>query len=371
MGEGLLKARLLSCGAVLVPPGAVPQFSLSASSAGPGAGSLSIFLELGGSRVRLEALRSSCALEMAEGRKEVEAPAGRGGRGGGGSEELAGREPPALEREGGRLRLVLGGEVLAESVRVAHPGLHAPRQAFINLRDSCIFNCAFCALPRLPPRPRPSAERWLELVSGAVERGRVDAVAVTSGVWGSAHESALEMADFVRRVRAALPDTPVGVEPYTTSVGDIEALWSAGATELKLNIQCATGELMKRVCPGLDWRGVWRALEAGVEVFGRNRVCSNLILGLGESDEEALDAARELAGMGVLVNLRPLRTNALNLEPLTGALGRRPRPVSASSLLRLAMAQKRIFKKHSLDPGRFRTMCHRCTACELAPFRDV
>lgn len=355
MGAGALKARLLSWGRIHIPPGALPPFSLSLSTAGPGAGSISVFLEVRGSLVRLDAVRvrgaiRDCSLKPNKRRC---------------------RDPPVLERKTGKFRLIRGGAVLAGDVKVVPPGLHAPRQAFISIHNVCRYRCAFCALPHIPRKPRTPLDRWLEIVLDAVSRKRVDAIALTTGIPASPAAASLELARFVRSLRASLPEIPIGVEPYTTSRKDIEMLYSAGATELKLNIQCATERLMKRICPGLDWKGVWRALEVGTATFGKNRVCSNLILGLGETDQEVTEAAERLAGMGALVNLRPLRINPLNIRPLRNALGREPAPVPAQRILRLAAVQKGIFSEHSLRPSLFRTMCHRCTACELEPFRDV
>ncbi len=180
-----------------------------------------------------------------------------------------------------------------------------------------------------------------------------------------------DLSRLVRSIRRDFPDVPIGVEPYTVDEHDLRLLKKAGATELKLNIQCATPALLGRVCPGLDWAGIMKNLEAGVRLFGPNRVCSNLILGLGETDRQALRTAETLAAMGVAANLRPLRVNALNSGPLGRALGKGHRPPGAARMLRLAAAQKGIFSKYGLDPSAFRTMCHRCTACDIEPFADI
>ncbi|MGQ9582750.1 MAG: radical SAM protein [Thermoplasmatota archaeon] len=369
MERGELKARLLSAGEILIPAPATLPALLTRSSAGPGAGCLSVFLDIRGCLVRLEAVRTGGA-GRAWGAGREQKPQGPG-RSPGRAASAPPARRPRIEPCGGGYALVWASGSALSGVRVVPGNLHAPRQAFINLHNECRFRCAFCALPRLPRRPWPGMDGWLRIISGAVQRGRVDAVAITTGVPHGVSGAVGDVAELARRVRSAFPELPIGVEPYATSPRDIRRLKSSGATELKLNIQCATEELMERVCPGLDWGGIWAALEAGVEVFGRNRVCSNLILGLGESDREALAAAERLARIGALVNLRPLRVSPWNTEPLREALGRAPRTPSPPRLLRLALAQKKIFQRHSLDPSVFRTMCHRCTACELAPFRDI
>jgi biotin synthase-related radical SAM superfamily protein len=275
-----------------------------------------------------------------------------------------------LRRSGGSFDIVRGRRVLASDVRPLNAGFHAPGQAFINLHDRCRFRCAFCTLPVSPGKGLP-AERWASLIKGALASGRADAVALTTGVPSTPSKACRDLAGMVRSIRKAFPEVPIGVEPYTVDDKDIVLLRRAGATELKLNIQCATEGLMARVCPGLDRAGILRNLVNGVRLFGRGRVCSNLLVGLGETDAEALAAVRELASLGVAVNLRPLRVNALNRGPLLRALGREPVLPGASRMLRLARAQKRIFSENGLEPASFRTMCHRCTACDIEPFADL
>ncbi len=337
------KASILSSGRILVPRGLKLPVPLSRSSAGPGGGTTSLFFQIGESLLRLEVARE----------------AGKG-------------RPPALtlREAGGRFDILKSGRVLARDVRPRNAGFHAPGQAFINLHDRCRFSCAFCTLPVSPGKGLPAA-RWAALIKGALAARKVDAVALTTGVPSTPSGACRDLARLVRSIRRDFPNVPIGVEPYTVGEKDLLLLKRAGATELKLNVQCATPELMERVCPGLDRDGIARNLSAGVRLFGKGRVCSNLLIGLGETDREALRITRELAQKGVAVNLRHLRLNALNRGPLKKALGKEPIPPGARRMLRLASAQKRIFSKNGLDPSSFKTMCHRCTACDIEPFSDI
>ena len=284
--------------------------------------------------------------------------------------EQGGRPDLTLRETGGRFDILKGGRVLARDVRPQNAGFHAPGQAFINLHDRCRYTCAFCTLP-VSPGKGLSASRWTALIKGALSAKKVDAVALTTGVPVSPSGACRDLARIVRSIRRDFPNVPIGVEPYTVEERDIRLLKRAGATELKLNVQCATAELMERVCPGLDREGIMQNLSAGVRLFGKGRVCSNLLIGLGETDRQVLRTVRKLAEIGVAVNLRPLRLNALNRGPLKKALGKPPNPPNASRIILLASAQKEIFSEHGLVPLSFRTMCHRCTACDLEPFRDV
>ena len=106
------------------------------------------------------------------------------------------------------------------------------------------------------------------------------------------------------------------------------------------------------------------------EVFGRNKVCSNIVFGMGESDETIIHGLKVLGNMGAVGTLRALRVNDLNKADLERSLGRLE-PVTAERMMRLAEEHKRILQDYGLTTLSFRTMCHACLACDIVPFWDV
>ena len=104
-------------------------------------------------------------------------------------------------------------------------------QAFFMMDQRCQFNCLFCNSPNLDHEvtKKLTDDR---IVSMTVEAEGMKAFALTSGVVGSPHETVVRMAGIVRRVREALPDLPVGVEPYIGEPEDIDLLLDAGADEI-------------------------------------------------------------------------------------------------------------------------------------------
>ena len=123
--------------------------------------------------------------------------------------------------------------------------------------------------------------------------------------------------------------------------------------------------IFARVCPGLSLPFILDALEGAVEVFGRNAVFSNFIIGLGEDDEMVRDGVAYLAKIGVIPILRPISASPLRAGEIAVE---RPSP---ERLLRLAAMTREILERYDLDPRRARTMCLPCTGCDLTPFRDV
>ena len=69
-----------------------------------------------------------------------------------------------------------------------------------------------------------------------------------------------------------------------SELSQIDRLKEAGADEIKLNLETFDPEIFKKVCGELDLDWIMEALEHAVEVFGRGKVTSNIIIGMGESD---------------------------------------------------------------------------------------
>ncbi|MDD1770666.1 MAG: radical SAM protein [Methanomassiliicoccales archaeon] len=334
------KAILLAGGKVKVPDGLRLPVLPSRSTAGPGAGSIAIVLQFDGHRVKK-------AISREEGEFELVA-------------------------KGKEFSLLRKGEMFLGRVNIQPTLAHSPEQAFYNIGTDCIYECKFCTARRLEKRKTKdlTPERIVQLILEQSKRLDFKAVALTSAVVGSPKETTDRMLYIVSEVRKALPEVPIGVEPYVDDLHDIDRLKNAGADEIKLNVESWDSGIFRKVCGELDLEWILSTLERAVAVFGRGKVCSNIIYGLGETDENVLDGVEMLASMGVVATLRPLRINELNEAALKEALGTIP-DIDPERILRLAEGHKRILERHGLDTRSFKTMCHACTCCDVVPFRDI
>ncbi len=131
---------------------------------------------------------------------------------------------------------------------------------------------------------------------------------------------------------------------------------------MKFNLEAATPDIFAEMCPDLSWDGIRESLRSSVALFGRNRVYSNVIVGLGETDDDLERVMGDLAAAGVIPVLRPLTPAAF--------LAGRSRP-SADRLLALYEMHEEILRRAGLDPCRALTMCSACTGCDLVPGRDA
>jgi biotin synthase-related radical SAM superfamily protein len=336
------KAELIHYGRIYVPDTIELPYALSSSTAGPGAGGKALALVFGETRLKLGVT---------------------------GDENAA----FSLVKKDTSYMIMKGEDVFVGEVNIIPTLLHAPNQAFVNLYDDCIYHCAFCPTPVLDDDKRKNRgiTQAVQMIIEAAQNPDFQSVAITSGVLGSPGKTLDDMISVVEKVRLKLPDVDIGVEPYVADKEDLHRLHDAGATEIKINIESFDNEIFERICPDLDYELILDMLDEAVGIFGRGRVATNIIIGIGESDENVLEGIEHFASMGVVPGLRVLRLNEFNKERITHALGHDVEKVSQERMLRLAHAQKEILEKHELSTQSFKTMCHECGCCDIVPGRDV
>ncbi|MDO5846236.1 MAG: radical SAM protein [Methanocorpusculum sp.] len=325
MKEGSLasvKADLLFAGRARVT-GRELKTPAHISHAGPGTGSAkTLFFTDGISRVRL----------TADSEGEIE-----------------------IENDNGSARLMFRDTVVRG--RLEEAPCHCPKQAYITLSEGCIFACRYCKVPSLEPHIK-SADEVCALVREAAGAG-AECISLTSGVLGSPEEDAERLYALLPRLK--MFGLPIGVSVYPVP-GMPEKLYALGVSEVKFNLEAATAGLFHEMCPGLGREEILAALRRSVELFGRGRVYTNIILGLGETDEEMKTCLRACAGEGIIPILRPLTPSA----ELAGF----PHP-SAERMRAMAEFLRDELVKNGLHPDAALTMCAKCTACDVAPKRDV
>lgn len=318
------KAFLISVGTVDLLG---QRTSRQVSTAGPGAGGQSVFFRSGDRIVRLSVVAGS---------------------------------PLRLEQREEGCAILKGDEEIARG-QVVEPLLHCPEQAYITVSERCIYDCKFCAVPKLKGGVK-SGEQIRCMVEGAQRTGKLRAVSLTSGVEVSPEHEGKRVAEIVANLKSFGVPVGVSVSPFP---GANQILRAVGADEVKYNLETVDRDLFQRVCPGISFEGIWDALAEAVRIFGRNRVFSNVIVGLGESDRALCAGIDELAEMGVLPVLRAVYPHPLRADEVEMT-----RP-SAERLLGLARYLKSALAKNDLRGDLALTGCYRCTGCDLTPGRDL
>jgi biotin synthase-related radical SAM superfamily protein len=327
--DGKIKADLLSIGTVDVEASLLPQ--PRTSTAGPGMGLQSIFFASGGLRVRLEVNRDS---------------------------------PLRMERKNGHVVIVQDHQELVDG-DIEEVVAHCPDQVYITISERCIYNCQFCSVPVSQGKIK-TKEEILAIVEKAKIRGKLKVIALTSGIATSPEDEIDRVVDIVKAL--APYKVPIGVAVHPAPHCS-QRLRDAGVTEVKYSVETMDPEIFDRVCRGrkghtLDF--ILDSLRDAVQVFGRNHVSTNIIIGLGETDECVRQGVEYLARMGVIPILRPISISPLRKEALKMAT--RPSP---ERLLKLTGLTREILEKYGLSVNESRTMCLSCTGCDLTPFHDL
>jgi biotin synthase-related radical SAM superfamily protein len=333
------KAELLCHGLLRVPDDVRIPFPTSKSSSGPGAGSESIVVCFSGKRVKVPISRDEGDLEL-------------------------------RQIDEGDYEIFKDGKKYIENVGLIPTLCHAPGQAFVSLGRSCNMKCAFCTINEAGTKEDVTVDSAVEMIIAASKKKGFKAVAVTSGVPRTVDDQIDKLVAVIAAVRKELPEIPIGVEPLAVKKGDIAKLKKAGATEIKVNLEAATREIFEKVCPSRDCQTTIKAIGWAVDEFGKGAVTSNIIVGLGETDEEVRNALEMLADIGSVANIRAVRVNRLNRERLQIALGDM-KPMNGERLIKLARMQKEILAKHGLSTKTFKTMCFPCACCDLVPEIDL
>ncbi|MDD1712166.1 MAG: radical SAM protein [Methanoregulaceae archaeon] len=327
--DGKIKADLLSIGTVDVEASLLP--APRTSTAGPGMGLQSIFFASGGLRVRLEVNRDS---------------------------------PLRMERKNGHVVIVRDHQELVDG-DIEEVVAHCPDQVYITISERCIYNCQFCSVPVSQGKIK-TREEILAIVEKAKKSGRLKVIALTSGIATSPEDEIDRVVDIVRAL--APYKVPIGVAVHPAKHCS-RRLKDAGVTEVKYSVETMDPEIFDRVCRGrkghtLDF--ILDSLRDAVQVFGRNHVSTNIIIGLGETDECVRQGVEYLARMGVIPILRPISISPLRKEALKMAT--RPSP---ERLLKLTGLTREILEKYGLSVNESRTMCLSCTGCDLTPYHDL
>jgi biotin synthase-related radical SAM superfamily protein len=273
---------------------------------------------------------------------------------------VAASSPLRLERHFGGASIFLGDKLVAKG-ELAEPLLHCPGQAYITVSERCIYDCKFCAVPKLRGCVK-SRQTVCQMVEGAKRTGQLGAISLTSGVEVSPQREAERVAEIVRDLKSFGVPIGVSVSPFP---GVNRILKEAGTDEVKYNLETVDRDLFLQVCPGISFQEIMDALQEAVATFGKNRVFSNVIVGLGESDRRLCQGIDELTEMGVLPVLR-----AVYPHPLRVGEFKMVRP-SKERLLGLARYMKMALERSDLDGGAALTGCYRCTGCDLVPGRDL
>jgi radical SAM protein (TIGR04043 family) len=203
-----------------------------------------------------------------------------------------------------------------------------------------------------------------EVAAAAVRLDGIRQLVMTTGTTNGPDRGAAHLAACVRAVRAALPDLPIQVQcepPADPSV--LAYLKAAGATAIGIHVESMTDTVRARWMPGKatvpldEYRRAW---TEAVRVFGRNRVSSYLLIGLGDTVDQIVTAAGELIALGVYPFVVPFRPLADSLATRDGAT-----PPQADVVAEVTERVADLLRTADMTGADQEAGCAACGACSL------
>jgi radical SAM protein (TIGR04043 family) len=211
-------------------------------------------------------------------------------------------------------------------------------------------------------------QQLAEVAEAAVRLDGVRQMVMTTGTSNGADRGAKHLARCVRAVKAAVPDLPIQVqiEP-PLDLEWIDALHQAGAEAIGIHIESMDPDVRAKWTPGkatVPLSRYWEAWERAVQVFGRNRVSTYLLVGLGEDPDELVADAEALIDRGVYPFVVPYR-------PLVGSLAHgdgvpAPDPTTLLSVTTRVANALALAGMRGSDQGAGCAACGACSALQAA-----
>jgi len=195
--------------------------------------------------------------------------------------------------------------------------------------DKCTANCGFCPQARnsLSKAELLSRVSWpvfstksvLQKFESAVADARIRRVCIQALNYPTV------FADLVALVKAVTQHAtvPVSVSCQPLNTENIRRLAEAGVDRIGIALDAATEKLFDEVKGSVaggpySWESQFRQLQEAVEVFGSGNVSTHLIIGLGETEKDAVNVIQQCVDLHVLPALfafTPIRGTMLENKP--------------------------------------------------------
>jgi len=163
-----------------------------------------------------------------------------------------------------------------------------PTTLYFMLGEKCNGNCQYCtqgngqlSRVRWPSFPFQDTQKQLAKPHGA--RRICLQTLLYNGV----------VDDVVDAVNALRGSLPISVAINPVSADEMERLKSVGVDRFGLGLDCCAPKIFRRIKKSIpSWTSYWEALSIATDVF--DAVTTHLIIGLGETDEEAIHVMQQL-----------------------------------------------------------------------------
>jgi len=198
-----------------------------------------------------------------------------------------------------------------------------------------------------------------EVAKAAKRLDGVSHVTLTTGTINLMDKGAVYVAECARAIKKA---TGLPIQAQVEPPVDCDIFFhmkKMGVDDVGIHIESFDPEVRSKVTPGKSTISIERyfeVFEKAVSVFGRNKVSTFVILGLGEDEELTLKMCRETVKMGVYPFLVPLR-------PVSNTPMADVQPPDGDYLYRMYVAVGKMLQGVQMSAEKSTAGCVKCKAC--------
>ncbi len=184
--------------------------------------------------------------------------------------------------------------------------------------EGCRANCAYCGLARHREAERDYADRnFIRVDWPAVPMDEVAEIVARDGANSPFHRMCISMITHPRsdqdtvtvlkkwtdRVDPSAIPISILSNPTTMTRDDVKLLHEMGSDIFTVAIDAATPEIFERtrgkgVQSPHNWQKYWEILLDARDIFGPQKFGAHIIIGMGESEYEALSLVQQLVDLG-------------------------------------------------------------------------
>jgi biotin synthase-related radical SAM superfamily protein len=193
----------------------------------------------------------------------------------------------------------------------------------------CTANCLFCPQARTSRSKAELLSRvsWpvfatknvLEKIRSASAKQKIRRVCIQSLNYPEVFTHLVALATALKQHT----DVPISVSCQPLNIEDICSLAEAGVDRIGIALDAATEKLFSEVKGSrtrspYTWESQFKRLREALKVFGRGKVSTHLIIGLGETENDAVSLIQRCADMGIspaLFAFTPIRGTPLETKP--------------------------------------------------------
>jgi biotin synthase len=259
-----------------------------------------------------------------------------------------------------KIRVSVGSAIVLELMKGKLDALPTTVYLLTYHEGKCSANCGFCTQARTSTSradmlsrvtwPTFPTQQVVSKIASAWQKKTIQRVCIQAINYPGVFD---DLTTLTTEIKSNI-NVPVSASCQPLNKSQMKLLAEAGVNRVSVALDAATEELFNKVkgalaCGPYDWEKQKKTLEEAVQVFGKGSVSTHLIVGLGETERQLLEAVQWCADSGVYPSL-------FAFTPISGTtLEEQPQP-SIESYRRVQLARYLIVNEK--------------TRCENMKFND-